>query len=152
MTRRLSLFLLSVRAWAQPRRISPRGYVEGPFGSGVLQITYGRPYRPGRKLFGNLVPYKQLWRTGADESTALGTTVELAIGSLTVPPGHYSLLTIPEKDRWTLIVNKEPDLQGIVQYNRKKDLGRVEMEVAQLRNWWSNSPLRFRRAKRTEAS
>jgi hypothetical protein len=114
----------------QGLRISPRVRSEFDLGSTTIQIEYGRPAVKGRKIFGGLVPYGQLWRTGADETTVLTSTSTLTVGTLSVPPGSYSLFTIPGKDVWTLIVNTVAEQLGIDTYNRKKDLGRVEMRVA----------------------
>ena len=111
-------------------RISPRVMSEFALGSTTIQIEYGRPAAKGRKIFGGLVPYGKLWRTGADEATVLTATTALTVGTLSVPPGSYSLFTIPGRDLWTLIVNTVTGQLGVVDYNRKKDLGRVEMQVA----------------------
>ena len=59
----------------------------------------------------------------------MSTEATLTIGDLTIPPGNYSLFTIPKKDRWTLIINKDPHLMGKFGYSRRKDLGRVSMSV-----------------------
>ena len=111
-------------------RLSPRVLSEFHVGSTTIQIEYGRPATKGRKIFGGLVPYGKVWRTGADEATVLATASTLTIGTLSVPPGSYSLFTIPGKDVWTLIVNTVAEQSGVLQYNRKKDLGRLEMHVA----------------------
>ncbi len=111
-------------------RISPRVMSEFVVGDTTIQIEYGQPAAKGRKIFGGLVPYGKLWRTGADEATVLTAASALTVGTLSVPPGSYSLFTIPGKDVWTLILNTVADQLGVVDYNRKKDLGRVEMQVA----------------------
>jgi len=94
-----------------------------------VQVEYGRPYLRDRRLIGNIVKYGQMWRTGADEAPVLSVEGPVAIGNLKVPAGRYSLFTIPEKDHWTLVINKVPDLMGRNNYNRKKDLGRVQMSL-----------------------
>lgn len=110
-------------------RNSPHMTAEFAVGSTRVQIEYGQPAAKGRKIFGSLVPYGKLWRTGADEATVLTTGSALTVGTLAVPPGSYSLFTIPGKDVWTLIINTVVDQMGVAQYSRKKDLGRVEMQV-----------------------
>ena len=110
-------------------RLSPRERTSETLAGKKVQINYGRPYRRGRKIFGHGLPYGKLWRTGADEATTLSTEATLTVGTLEVPPGDYSLFTIPNKEHWTLVVNTEPNLMGRIGYNRKKDLGRVDMKV-----------------------
>jgi hypothetical protein len=110
-------------------RLSPREHTSETLAGKNVEIAYGRPYRRGRKIFGNGLPYGKLWRTGADEATTLSTDATLTVGRLTVAPGDYSLFTIPNMDHWTLVINTDPNLLGRNGYNRKKDLGRVDMAV-----------------------
>ena len=133
----LALLWVGVVVWIDPAfpqqlptvRISPRDRTVETLAGQDVQIFYGRPYRKGRKIFGDGLRYGELWRTGADEATQLSTEATLTIGDLTIPPGNYSLFTIPKKDRWTLIINKDPHLMGKFGYSRRKDLGRVSMSV-----------------------
>ena len=78
---------------------------------------------------GSLVPYGQVWRTGADEATVLTTTKDLMLGSLHVPAGTYALFTLPEEKGWKLIVNKTAKQWGAFKYDAGTDLGRVDMKV-----------------------
>jgi hypothetical protein len=110
-------------------RLSPRESVVQAFTGSQIQIDYGRPYRKGRKIFGGMLHYGKMWRTGADEASVLTTSGTIMIGNLPVPPGSYSLFTIPDKEHWTLILNKVPDFYGRGGYDREKDLGRVKMSV-----------------------
>jgi hypothetical protein len=92
--------------------------------------TYGRPYLKGRKAVGDsLVPFGQVWRTGADEATVLTTETDLMIGTLAVPAGSYSLFTLPSAEGWKLIVNKTAKQWGAFDYSQGADLGRVDMKV-----------------------
>jgi hypothetical protein len=115
----------------QPKqRASPHEKVTATIGGANVTIEYGRPYAKGRKIFGGLVPYGQVWRTGADEATKLTTSRDLMIGSLHVPAGTYSLFTVPnEGGNWTLVVNKTGDQWGAYKYEQGQDLGRVEMKT-----------------------
>jgi hypothetical protein len=110
-------------------RLSPRERTSETLAGKNVEIAYGRPYRRRRKILGSGLPYGKLWRTGADEATTLSTDATLTVGGLTVAPGDYSLFTIPNKDHWTLVINTDPNLLGRNGYNRKKDLGRVDMAV-----------------------
>jgi hypothetical protein len=83
----------------------------------------------GRKIMGGLVPFGQIWRTGANDATVLNTEADLTIGNLAVPKGRYAIFTLPSETGWKLIVNKVPDQMGAFNYDEKQDLGRVDMKV-----------------------
>ena len=110
---------------------SPRETVEWALGGATLTITYGRPYAKGRKIFGGLLPYGQVWRTGADEATTIVTTAPLAFGSVEVPAGTYTLYALPAARRWSLIISKTTGQWGTV-YKEEEDLARVEMKTQRL--------------------
>lgn len=116
---------------AEEKRASPHEQVSVTVAGKKITIEYGRPYKKGRDLFGALVPWGQVWRTGADEATTITTEADLTIGNLKVPKGKYSLFTIPtEKAKeWPLIVNKEADQWGAYKYDKTKDLGRTVLKV-----------------------
>lgn len=119
---------------AQRQRVSPHETVEMTLGGKKVSITYGRPSLKGRKAVGGtLVPYGQVWRTGADEATLLETEVDLMIGNLSVPAGSYALFTLPTENDWKLIVNKTAKQWGAFNYDAKQDLGRVDMNVTRTR-------------------
>jgi len=113
----------------QQKRASPHEQTSGVVAGQKITIEYGRPYKKGRAIYGGLVPYGKVWRTGADEATKLTTTADLMIGSLHVPKGTYSLFTLPAENEWTLVLNKVPDQMGAYQYDQKMDLGRTKMKV-----------------------
>lgn len=108
---------------------SPHETVSADLGGHKVTIAYGRPYMKGRKIVGGLVPYGQVWRTGADEATKLTTDADLQIGSLTVPKGSYALFTLPSENGWKLIVNKTANQWGAFKYDQAQDLGRTDMTV-----------------------
>ncbi|MDB4981767.1 MAG: hypothetical protein JWM82_2519 [Myxococcales bacterium] len=123
-------FVLSASAGgADEKRASPHEQVSATVGGKKVTVAYGRPYKKGRVIFGGLVPYDQVWRTGADEATTLTTDGELTIGTLRVPKGTYALFTIPGKSAWTLVVNKTAKQWGAFSYDAKEDVGRVPMKV-----------------------
>jgi hypothetical protein len=116
-------------AGAEEKRASPHDQASAALGGKRVTIQYGRPYKKGRPIFGALVPYGQIWRTGADEATILTTEGDIMIGTLRVPRGSYALFTLPEKNQWTLVVNKTAKQWGAFSYNTKEDLGRVPMKL-----------------------
>ena len=117
---------------ARPPLLSPRDSVVQTVGDARVVVDYGRPSKRRRKeIFGALVPYGVIWRTGANEATHLRTDRDLMIGTLRVPRGTYTLWTIPEREQWTLIVNRQTGQWG-TEYDSTQDLGRVAMEVAAL--------------------
>lgn len=121
--------LLGLPAEAQ-RRASPHEQTSVTIDGKKITIEYGRPYMKGRKIFGGLVPYGEVWRAGADEATVLTTQADLTIGGLQVPKGSYALFAIPQANSWTLAVNKVAKQWGAFSYDQSKDLGRTEMKVS----------------------
>ncbi len=93
----------------------------------TLTITYGRPYVKGRTIFGDLLPYGQVWRTGADEATTLETSATLEMGGIEIPEGTYTLYTLPGETSWMLIINTETGQWG-TEYFEEDDLARIDME------------------------
>jgi len=90
-----------------------------------VTITYGRPYKKGRDIFGGLVEYGKVWRTGADEATKITFNKDVVFGDKPVKAGTYALFTIPGKDSWTVILNKQADQWGAFNYDETQDLVRV---------------------------
>ena len=126
------LALVAVGCIAQEKKapLSPPGTATFSFADGkTITIDYSRPSMRGRKIFGGLVPYGQVWRTGANAATTLKTDVNLTIGGASVPAGSYTLYTIPDEKSWKLIINKETGQWG-TEYNEKDDLARADMKLA----------------------
>jgi hypothetical protein len=117
----------SVRA--EKQRASPHADVTATLAGKNITVSYGRPYMKGRVVFGGLVPWGQVWRTGADEATTFTTDADVVIGGLKVPKGEYSLFTIPTEKQWTLVVNKTAKQWGAFKYDAAQDLGRAAMTV-----------------------
>ena len=93
-----------------------------------VRIDYGQPHARGREVAGGLIPYDQVWRTGANEATAFTTDVDLEVGTLRVPKGSYTLYSRLTRDGWQLIVNRQTGQWG-TQYDAAQDVGRVDMTV-----------------------
>ena len=108
-------------------RVSPNAMVSQTLGTTEVTITYGRPAVREREVFGGLVPFDQVWRTGANESTTLTTTADLFIGDAELPAGTYSVYSIPVADgAWTVIFNGK--LSWGTQYDEAQDVLRVQAE------------------------
>ncbi|MEO8663062.1 MAG: DUF2911 domain-containing protein [Bryobacteraceae bacterium] len=148
LTTALALLVTAPLA-AQEKRVSPHETVSATVGGGKVTIEYGRPYLKGRQAVGGkLVPFDNVWRTGADEATLLTTDADLMIGTLKVPAGSYSLFTLPtDAKNWTLIVNKTAKQWGAFKYDQKADLGRTPMKVTAL-----SSPVEQFTIKLTDSS
>ncbi|WP_406843800.1 DUF2911 domain-containing protein [Flavobacterium soyae] len=95
----------------------------------VIKVIYARPSVKGRTIFGDLIKYGEVWRVGANENTEIKFYKPVTIGGKTIPAGTYSLFAIPEKDKWTIIINKEIDLWGAYAYDESKDVVRVSVPV-----------------------
>ncbi|WP_340077469.1 DUF2911 domain-containing protein [Leptobacterium sp. I13] len=89
----------------QTKKHSPEETVTFNQGETELSITYSRPYKKGRDIFGGLIPYGQVWRTGANEATVFKTNKDLSIGDKTLKAGKYTLWTIPNENEWAVIFN-----------------------------------------------
>lgn len=112
--------------------LSPPGQATLTFADGnTVTIDYSRPSMRTRKIFGGLVPYDQVWRTGANAATSLKTSVDLNIGGTNVPKGSYTIYTVPGMTKgWQLIINKQTGQWG-TEYNQGQDLARIPMKVTQ---------------------
>ena len=95
----------------------------------VIKVTYARPSAKGRTIFGDIVKFGEVWRVGANENTEIKFYKAVTIGGKNVPAGTYSLFAIPEKDKWTVIINKEVDLWGAYAYDSSKDLVKIVVPV-----------------------
>lgn len=110
---------------------SPPGTATLTFADGnTVTIDYSRPSMRTRKIFGGLVPYDQVWRTGANAATSLKTSVDLNIGGTNVPKGSYTIYSLPGMNQWQLIINKQVGQWG-TEYDQKQDLARIPMKVTQ---------------------
>lgn len=91
-----------------------------------VQVDYCRPYKKGREIFGKLEPYGKVWRTGANEATIFDVKQDVKIGDKALKAGKYSLWTIPNVDKWTIVLNSETGQWGTM-YDEKKDVLRVDV-------------------------
>jgi len=113
------------------KRPSPPGTAEVTLKNKEITIDYSRPSLKGRKVGQELAPYGKVWRTGANEATALNTAIDLNIGGAKVPAGKYTLYALPSEGTWKLIINKQTGQWG-TQYDESQDLARVDMKKTSL--------------------
>lgn len=121
--------VLSLGQDAVKPRPSPMAIVSNRYKDTYTKITYSQPHKHGRTIFGALVPYGQVWRTGANEATELTITKDIKINGLDLKAGTYSLFTIPGKESWTVILNSDLGLWGAYNYNSKLDVMRFDVPV-----------------------
>lgn len=96
--------------------------------NGEITVSYSRPLARGRKIFGGLVPFDSIWRTGAGGATTIHSSEEIIIGDKLLQAGKYALFTIPGEKEWTVILNADTTLHGASGYDRKKDLHRFKVQ------------------------
>ena len=101
-------------------------------GGKTIKTDYSSPRMKGRKIYGELVPFGEVWRTGANEATTFVTSTDVVVGSNTVPAGSYTIFTVPTADKWTLIISKKTGEWGIPYKYESDELVRVEMKVSKL--------------------
>jgi hypothetical protein len=106
--------------------LSPTDSVSARIAGAEVTVRYGRPSRRGRAMFGGILPWGEVWRTGANQATQLTTGRDLRIGGVRVPAGSYTLFSIPSPDRWTLIINRQTGQAG-TEYDPARDLARIPM-------------------------
>jgi hypothetical protein len=109
------------------QRPSPLSITAVKYKDCYLKITYSQPHKHGREIFGELVPYGEVWRTGANEATEMTITKDIELNGKILKAGTYSLFSIPEKEKWTIIINAELGLWGSYNYNSKLDVVRFEL-------------------------
>jgi hypothetical protein len=124
--------VLAMPGFAQRGRYtSPEAKTSATIGGKVFTVDYYAPSRHDRKVMGGLVPYGQVWCTGANIATGFTLGADIQIGDMRLPKGAYSIWTLPTEKEWTLIINKETG-QFHLNYNPSLDFGRAKMNVKTL--------------------
>lgn len=106
---------------------SPSASFVQELGSTTITVNYSRPLVKDRKIFGELVPFDQIWRTGASDATQFSVNKDITFGGNKLVAGDYSLFSIPSKNEWTIIVNTDTKLHGDSEYDEKKDIFRFKI-------------------------
>ena len=130
----LFVLTLSIFVSAQQdksKRPSPPAQAQCKLSDGkTITVDYSSPRAKGRKIFGGLVPYGEVWRTGANDATTFVTGANLSVEGKDVPAGNYTIFTVPEQNKWTLIINKHTGEWGIPYKYESEELARVPMQVS----------------------
>ena len=111
---------------------SPLQTIKQDFGIGNIELSYSRPSAKDRKIFGTVVPFDKVWRTGANNATTLTFSEDVTIGGKDVKAGKYGLLSIPGKQEWTLILTKDLNVTSPAAYKQENDVARVTVKTKNL--------------------
>ena len=141
----LSLLFFASLAFAQDKpaspaaapdkatRPSPPAKASCSLGDGAtITVDYSSPRAKGRKIFGGLVPYGEVWRLGANEATTLVVSSDVTVGGSKVPAGSYTIFAVPNADKWTLVISKKTGEWGTKYAGPDSDLARVDMKASTL--------------------
>jgi hypothetical protein len=145
----LTLTMLAITCHAQQdksKRPSPPATAKADLGGTSITIDYSSPRLKGRHVGQEIAPYGQVWRTGANESTTFVTTGAIMVGGTHVPAGSYTIFTIPNKDKWTLIISKKTGEWGTDYPGPSDDLARVDMKASTLPSPVENFTISFDKA------
>lgn len=126
------LALLAVQGFAQSdksKRPSPPAVAEGTIDGVKVKVDYSQPSVKGRKIFGSLEKYGQVWRTGANEATVISFDKPVTIEGQTLAAGKYALFSIPGETEWTIIFNTVTDTWGAYDYEKNKDKDALKVKV-----------------------
>lgn len=112
--------------------LSPRAQLKQRVGLTDVEIDYARPSKRDREIFGGLVPYGKMWRTGANAPTKIKFSEAVKLEGKDIPAGEYVLLTIPAQDQWTIILSKDAQMQGTDAYKQENDAARLTVKPTSL--------------------
>ena len=131
----IAILCCSVTGTAQIKMPQPSSTqtIKQDFGLGAIELTYSRPNAKGRKIYGDLVPYDKLWRTGANAATKIKFTDAVELGGKKIDSGTYVLYTIPGLDSWEIILNKGLGNWGIEGYKESEDVIRFKVQPIKLK-------------------
>src|SRR5215467_15602045 len=122
---------------------SPPQTIKQDFGLSSIELSYSRPGIKNRKVFGDLVPFGKVWRTGANNATIITFDDDVTVGNTKVPAGKYGLLTIPDKDTWTIIITKQLDVTSPAAYKQENDVARVGVKPVMMKDKMETFTMNF---------
>ncbi|MGD1841381.1 MAG: DUF2911 domain-containing protein [Thermonemataceae bacterium] len=147
------ILLISVWGWeATAQRVITPKEKKSPLAMAILKknnnylkVTYGQPYKRDREVFGKLVPYDEVWRTGANEATEFTTIRDIKFGDKTLKAGTYTIFTIPSEEKWTVILNGELGQWGNYSYDKvkEKDVLKIEAPASEIKDEYEAFTIKF---------
>jgi len=126
---------------------SPTQTIKQDFGLSSIELSYSRPGIKNRKVFGDLVPFGKVWRTGANNATTISFGEEVTVGGTKIKPGKYGLLTIPDKDNWTIIISKSTNTTSPSDYKQEDDIVRVNVKPQSMKDKLETFTMQFANVK-----
>ncbi len=141
-----ALFFADAQTLTTPQP-SPTQTIKQNFGVSSVELSYSRPGIKGRKIFGDLVPFGKVWRTGANNATTLTFGDAVTIGGTKIPAGKYGLLTIPDKKSWIIIISKQTDVTSPADYKQDMDVVRVEANTMSMAEPMESFTMQFANVK-----
>ncbi len=142
-------FILIADAQLKTPPPSPPQTIKQDFGLSSVELSYSRPGVKGRKIFGDLVPYGKVWRTGANNATTITFGDDVAIDGTKIPAGKYGLLTIPDKKSWIIIISKQTDVTSPAAYKQESDVARIPVAVKSMTQRLETFTMQFTNVKPT---
>jgi hypothetical protein len=139
----ISCTVLNADAQLNTPQPSPTTTVKQNFGLSNVELSYSRPAMKGRKIFGVLVPFGNVWRTGANNATTLTFGDGVTIGGTNIAAGKYGLLTIPDKSSWTIIISKQTDVTSPAAYKQASDVVRVTVPTSKIKSSVESFTIQF---------
>jgi hypothetical protein len=139
----LALLVVACVAQDKSKRPSPPATASFDLGGTKITIDYSSPRLKGRHVGGEVAPFGQIWRVGANEATTFVTTGNITVGSTAVPAGSYTIFAVPEKDKWTLVISKKTGEWGTAYPGPSDDLARIPMKVSTLPSSVENFTISF---------
>ncbi len=149
LTAAAAFILLAADAQLKTPAPSPTQTVKQDFGLSNIELSYSRPGMKGRKIYGDLVPFGKVWRTGANNATTITFGEEVMLGGKKVPAGKYGLLTIPDKNNWTFVLTKQLDVTSPAGYKQDMDVVRVDAKPMKIDNNVETFTMQFANIKPT---
>jgi len=118
------LYSVSIKAQLNLPPASTDATFKQQIGFGEVEVKYSRPSARGRVIFGGLVPFGEMWRTGAHDATTIKFSEAVKLNGYDIPAGTYSFFTIPNQNEWTIVINKSTEMHGTSDYTQEQDLVR----------------------------
>ncbi len=147
------LFTMSATAQIAIPALSPAGIVQQQIGLGNATVSYSRPSLRGRKMLGsNYIPFRKVWRFGANTVTTLELNEEMLIDGKLLAKGKYAMVAIPDKNDWTIVINSDANQWGVYEYKEAKDVLRFKVKAERLEKTLETMSLTFEDVKPTSSA